>query len=126
MSNKLAVLINGEVVLEYDRDFTLSPQQLNSLDKMDEKMDSGIDFAGQHVESPDKNQRFQFVANNMLQSLMGDENEALIAASVAYLATRLPDLKQIKVNEENGQPLVDLVFDQEYKNQVRVSFPTLN
>ena len=126
MSNKLAVLINGEAVLEYDRDVTLTDTQRESLQRMDSKMDNGFELAGEQISEPDKNQRFQFIAMNLIQSLLKEENEALIAASTAYLAENLPDLKQVTADDRSGQLVIDLVFDKEYQNQVKVNFSGLN
>ena len=126
MSNKLAVLINGEAVLEYDRDVTLTDTQRESLKKMDSKMDNGFELAGEKINEPDKNQRFQFIAMNLIQSLLNEENEALIAASTAYLAENLPDLKQVTADDRSGQMVIDLVFDKEYQNQVKVNFSGLS
>ena len=125
MSNKLAVVINGEVVLEYDRSVTLTDIQRDSLHKMEAKMDSGFSLGGEQVTNPDKNQRLQFIATNLIQALLQDGSEAIIAASTAYLAENLPDLKQVTADTKEGQPLIDLVFDKEYKNQVKVGFSGL-
>lgn len=125
MSNKMAVVINGEVILEYDRSVALTEQQHLSLEKIDHKMDGGIILAGEHINSPDKNQRLQFISLNLVQALVNDGNEALIAASSSYLAENLPDLKQVKADNSKGQWLIDLVFDKEYQNQVKVSFSGL-
>jgi hypothetical protein len=53
-----------------------------------------------------------------------EDNKA--AASMAWLATRLPDLKQLVavVDEEGTQ--FELVFDREYQPQVVVKFDGLN
>ncbi|MEJ2143188.1 MAG: hypothetical protein P8Y24_12695 [Gammaproteobacteria bacterium] len=125
MSNKMAVLINGEAVLEYDRDVSLTDTQRESLERMNSTLDKGINLGGEKISNPDKNQRLQFIALNLIQSLLKDENEALIAASTAYLAENLPDLKQVTADTKNGQLLIDLVFDKEYQNQVKVSFSGL-
>ena len=52
------------------------------------------------------------------------DNEAVIAAMSSYLATRYPDLKQVKADtdQESKKVMFDLIFDQEHKNQVKVSF----
>jgi len=126
MSEKMAVLINGEAILEYDRSVALTEQQQLSLEKMDKKMDAGFSLGGQPISSPDKNQRFQFIALNLVQALADDDNEALIAASSSYLAENLPDLKQVKADNSKGQWLIDLMFDKEYQNQVKVSFSELS
>ena len=122
MSAKLAVSINGEVVLEYDRTVTLTESQRDSLKKMEARMDEGINLAGQNISNPDKSQRLHFIAMNLIQALLQEGSDAMIAASTAYLAENLPDLKQITADTKNGQPLIDLVFDKEYKNQLKVDF----
>jgi hypothetical protein len=122
----MAVLINGEAVLEYDRSVALTDAQRNSLLKMDSKMDNGFELAGQTVSNPDKNQRLQFIAMNLIQSLLNEENEAMVAASTAYLAENLPDLKQVTADTKTGQLVIDLVFDKEYTNQVKVDFSELS
>jgi len=118
MSNSLVVLVNGESQLEYDRTKALPPKQLEFLDIMDEKMSKGISLNGSTIAGPDTVQRAQFVSMQLIAALI-DSNDQLIAASCAYLANRLPDLKQLKVDEDFN---FDLVFDEEYKNKVQVAF----
>lgn len=125
MNTKLAVSVNGEVVLEYDRSVALTDSQRDSLQKMETKMDAGFTIAGETITEPGKSQRLQFVAMNLVQALLNEGSDALIAASTAYLAENLPDLKQVTADIKNGKPLIDLVFDKEYKNQVKVSFDGL-
>ena len=121
MSNIMAVLINGIAQLEYDRDKALTDYQLTYLDKMDEKMDAGIIIDGESIKSPELNQRIQFITANMLSAIKSD-NEGMTSALCTYLAMRLPDLKQIKVDEEGDDVSIDMVFDEEYKGQASVSF----
>ena len=121
MSNIMAVLINGIAQLEYDRDKALTDYQLTYLDKMDEKMDAGINIDGEVIESPELNQRVQFVVANMLSAMKSDD-EGVTSSLCTYLATRLPDLKQIKIEEQDEGMSIDMVFDEEYKGQTSVSF----
>ena len=121
MSKLMAVLMNGDALIEYDRTKSLDQQQQRYLDKMDQEMDAGIVLAGQRIENPDALQRAQFVALTLAQALQADQ-EARIAATSSYLAQRLPDLKQVKVTVQNGETNIDLVFDEAYQNQVKVSF----
>jgi hypothetical protein len=121
MSNMMAVLINGIAQIEYDRDKSLNDYQMTYLDEMDKKMDNGINIDGEMIASPELNQKIQFVTANMLAAIKAD-NEAMTSALCSYLATRLPDLKQIKVNEEAEGMSIDMVFDEEYKGQVSVGF----
>lgn len=123
MSNMMAVLINGIAQIEFDRDKSLDDYQLTYLDEMDRKMDGGIDIDGETVSSPELHQKIQFVTANMISAIKAD-NEAMTSALCSYLATRLPDLKQIKITEVDEGMSVDMVFDQEYKGQVAVGFTT--
>lgn len=123
MGNMLAVLLNDIAQLEYDRSKALPPHQELYLDKMDQKMDEGIQLDNETISNPDLNQRAQFVAGNLVSAILNDQ-EAAAAALCSYLAVRLPDLKQVKIiqanDKESGEISVELVFDEEYKKQVMV------
>lgn len=117
----LTVLINGEPHIEYDRDRILpEPQQLY-LDRMDDRMSSGIELGGVKVDSPDALQRAQFVAIQVIEGLQED-NEPVIAASCAYLASRMPDLTQVKAQLVDEGYSVELVFGEPYAKEVAVQF----
>ncbi|MBI1422567.1 MAG: hypothetical protein GC149_03800 [Gammaproteobacteria bacterium] len=121
MSDKLVVLLNGQSVVEYDRAKRLPGHQRQYLEKMDSDMDSGIELNGESIAEPDATQRAKFVAMHMVQALL-DEHDAMIAAGCAYLANRLPDLKQVKVVQEGEDLMLDLVFTDAPENQVMVQF----
>ena len=125
MSNLLGVLINGIAQLEYDRDKPLPDYQAAYLEKMDEKMKLGIEIGNEIIENPDINQRAQFVAANLLNA-MQTGNEEMSAALCTWLANRLPDLKQVKYDENGEQVSIDLVFDEDYSKQTAVTFSKLN
>ena len=124
MSNMMAVLINDVAQLEYDRDKPLTDYQNTYLEKMDKQMDEGIQIDGQTIDAPEMNQKIQFVTANML-SAMKSENEGMTSALCTYLATRLPDLKQVKITEKGDAVSIDMVFDEDYKGQVAVSLTPL-
>ena len=86
-------------------------------------MDQGIILGQESIENPSQQQRAQYVAFTLLSGIDKD-NEATIAAMTSYLALRLPELKQLKadVDKSNGKVMFDLIFDNEHKNQVKVSF----
>ena len=117
----LTVLINGEPHLEYDRDRILPAAQQLYLDRMDERMNSGIELGGLKVDSPDALQRAQFVAIQVIEGLQKD-NEPVIAASCAYLASRMPDLTQVKAQLVDEGYSVELVFGEPYVKEVAVQF----
>ncbi|WP_126456757.1 hypothetical protein [Sulfuriflexus mobilis] len=115
----MQVHVNGQPQIDYDRNKALSEKQQEYLDKMDEGMDAGIQLGSDTVEEPDLLQRAKFVAGYLSQALF-DENEQMIAASTSWLATRLPDLKQVKILQDGEQISIDLVFDETRQNQVKV------
>lgn len=127
MSNIMAVLFNGIAQIEYDRDKALPEQQRQYLEKMDKKMDAGIALGEQAIATPDVNQRAQFVAQSLAQAIK-DDNEAMAAALTSWLASRLPELKQVKMEEAEGEAgiSIELVFDEEYGSQVAVQFNGLH
>lgn len=121
MSDILAVVINDVVHLEYDRRKSLPEQQRQFLEKMDQELTSQIVMGDKVINNPDLQERAQFVAINLVNAL-NTSNEGVAAAMCTYLAERIPDLKQVKVTEQNGQVVIDLVFDQDYVRQVNVEF----
>ena len=123
MSESMVVLLNGEALFEYDRTKVLPENQQQYLDRMDQQMDAGITLGNEKIANPDQQQRAQFVAFTLLTAIEQD-NEAVIAAMNSYLATRYPDLKQVKADtdQDSKKVMFDLIFDQEHKNQVKVSF----
>jgi hypothetical protein len=121
MSSIMAVLLNGIAQIEYDRDRLLPAHQAAYLDKMDATMDKGILIGDETVRKPDQNQRAQFAVANLVHALKTDD-ESLAAAMCSYLAIRLPELKQVRIEEVDDEVAVELVFDQEYRRQVAVTF----
>jgi len=118
----LTVVIDGQAVIEYDRRKPLPPHQQSFLDRMDRDMDSGIGLVGQQEASPDLLARARFVANSLLQALEA-QNDSVAAATCAYLAVRLPELKQVRADKkQDGQTHIDLVFDQPHVPAQTVQF----
>jgi hypothetical protein len=123
MSDKLTIVLNGQAVVEYDRGKPLPEQQQAYLDKMDAEMDKGLQIGGEDIRHPDVKQKAQFVALKLFQALEAN-SEAIIAASCAYLATRMPDLKQVVGKHIEGQAGVacDLVFDKQHVQEATLQF----
>ena len=121
MSNIMAVMLNGIAQLEYDRDRLLPDHQAAYLDKMDTKMDDGIVLGEQTITHPDQNQRTQFAAANLVHALKTDD-ESMAAAMCSYLAIRLPELKQVRIEDNAGEVSIELVFDEDYVKQYPVQF----
>jgi len=121
MQQIMAVLLNGVAQIEYDRSKPLPDYQGAYLDQMDRRMAAGIDIDGTLVSEPDPAQRAQFVAANLVDAIVGN-NEAQAAAMTTYLAVRLPDLQQVKISQVEGDFSIELVFDEAYVKQVPVTF----
>ena len=49
MSDKLTVVLNGQAVVEYDRNKPLPEQQHAYLDKMDQEMDKGLQIGAENI-----------------------------------------------------------------------------
>jgi hypothetical protein len=125
MSHIMAVLLNGLAQLEYDRGKPLPDYQALYLDKMDARMDEGIRIGDTSIVHPDRKQRAQFIAANLLHALRNND-EPLAAALCSYLAVRLPELKQVRIEEDSQDVSIELVFDDDYRKQVAVPFVHLH
>lgn len=121
MSNLIAVLLNGVAQIEYDRSKPLPDYQGAYLDKMDRKMDAGLEIDGERIIKPDPGQRARFVASNLAHAIKTN-NEAVASAMSTYLAARMSDLKQVQINEEGENFSIKLVFDKDYVKQHPVTF----
>ena len=117
----LTVVVNGEAAIEYDRRKPLAAHQRLYLDRMDRNIDDGFDLDGQHLASPDPLARARFTATSLVQALEAG-NDGLAAATCAYLALRLPELKQVRVQTKEGQTHIDLVFDKPHVPTQTVQF----
>lgn len=117
----LVVLLDGNPELEFDRRKPLPAHQALYLDKMDEKMDDGIDVAGEFIANPDSGPRAQFVAAQLATALKAG-NEQMAAAMCSYLAARQTDLKQVKISTEDGGLSIDLDYENDYVKAQPVLF----
>lgn len=122
MTSLLVVHINGESQLEYDRNKPLGETQLAYLDKIDQDMNTqGITLENKLIREPSMEEKSQYVAMIMAKAII-DGNEATSAATCSYLASRLPDLKQVKIIEKDQELAFDLIFDKAYVPESIVSF----
>lgn len=121
MSDTLVVVLDGVSQLEYLRATPLQDAQRQYLDRLDARMDGGVELGGRRVEQPNPLQRAQFIALQLLQAVQ-DGNEAVAAASCAYLANRIPDLQQVRATTRGGLLSFDLVFDRAYAKEIKVEF----
>lgn len=121
----LVVQLNGTPVLEYDRAKALSPKQRASLMMLDEKLDGGILLNGEFITQSSEQERVEFMAGHLVSALLEDD-EGIAAASCAYLAKVLPDLKQVRASEKDGEVSIELIFDREYQEETHMRFVPLD
>ncbi len=120
--NKVVAHIDGASQLEYDRSKPLPERQREYLDRMDADMDRGIVLGGVQVPHPDLQQKAQFIAQALAEAIR-DDNEPVAAATLSWLANRLPDLKQVKILDMgDGRMGYELIFDREFAPESKVQF----
>lgn len=111
MALKLTVYINNESIVEYDRDKRLPGKQRQYLDKMDSDMDGGFKLGDEQIDEPDAKARAKFVAMTLIHSIEAD-NEQMIVATCAYLASRESSLSEVRATAEGENMMLDLIYDQ--------------
>ena len=121
MSNILTIVINGESQVAYDRGKPLAGHQGDYLDKMDSSMDAGIVLGDAEITSPSVLQRAQFVALQLVGAIR-ESDEQRVAAMLAYLANRIPELKQVRATSKDQDVGFDFVFDKDYVPEAKVHF----
>ena len=121
----LAVVINDQLTLEYDRSKQLPDNQQQYLDKLDSKFSKGIELQGEQIDNPDIQQKARYMSLSLMEGIMYQEDDKA-AVSMAWLATRLPDLKQVKAIVDDKGTQFDLIFDREYQPHQVVNFDGLN
>ena len=118
---KLVVVINDESQVEYDRSRELPEHQMNYLNVMDQKMDEGIPHGAGHLFAPDIQQKAQFISDQLVAAVKAG-NEQLAAATLSWLAIRLPDLQQVVANDHDGETTIKLIYDRPYIKAEAVQF----
>jgi len=110
-SHILHVLLNDQIVLEFDRSKSLPDIQLEYLDNMDKRLDTSIQLNKKNTTAKTQLEKAQFIANNMVNSLLNQDDKQAIAMCT-YLGHRLPDLKQIACvgNAEEGIK-IEFIYD---------------
>jgi hypothetical protein len=121
----LAIVVNDQLTLQFDRDKPLPDHHQQYLDRLDAKFDQGIELQGERIADPTIEQRSKFMALSLMEGIMYQEDDKA-AASMAWLATRLPELKQVDAKVDVQGTQFELIFDREYKPQVVVNFDGLN
>lgn len=106
--SKVTIYINEQLVFEYDKSITLSPEKIEFLDRMDRDMGRGIKIYGELVNDPDAMQRGTFIAMNLVNALV-QQDESKIMVSCAYLSNRLPGLTEVHARDQDGTVKIELI-----------------
>ncbi|MGA0936410.1 MAG: hypothetical protein ACO378_07200 [Sedimenticolaceae bacterium] len=130
MSQLLVVLVDDQVLIEFDHAKPVPENQLAYLDQMDRRMDDGIELQGEFIADPNEEQRAKFVAQNMAM-LLGEGQDQAAVAMCTYLGVRRPALKQVKISSTSAGISVDLDHENVYQKpapepQVVMFNPKLN
>lgn len=96
--DKVAVLIDGNLELYWDRTIAMNPAQHEAVSQLEEKLREGFKVDGVRYDRPDSLKRAQLAASLIPQALQrGDDS--LAATALALACTSLPDLKQIQYRQ---------------------------
>lgn len=117
-NNTLHVLLNKQLVLEFDRNKPTPEIQLEYLNNMDARLDAGIQVGNKTIVPKNQLEKAQYVANNMVNSLLKDDfNQAI--AMCTYLGNRLKDLKQVVCvgKEDDSGMQIEFVYDRNLQQQ---------
>lgn len=125
MNHQLAVVVNDQLTLQYDRNKALPEHQQQYLEKLDRKFDQGIELQDEFYPQPNLEQRARYMALSLMEGIIYQE-DAKASVSLAWLATRLPDLKQVKAIVDEQGTHFDLIFDREYQPHQVIQFDGLN
>ena len=115
------MVLNSEKVIEYHRGKPLSKKQLSDLETLDRKLNSGIQIAQQFISKPTLQDKATFIGNLLVSAIVANE-EANVALTCAYLANYCGDLKQIKADHHSDQLSIQLIYDEEYRDQIPMRF----
>lgn len=117
----LVVVLNSNKVIEYRRDRALTERQTRDLENTEIKMQSGIQVGNEFIDDPSEQDKAIFMANQLVLALENN-HDAIIAISCAYLATRYPDLLQVRAVLENGSYSIQLINDEIYVENTPLKF----
>ncbi len=105
----LSIFINNEKIFVFEKNTRQSGIQRRFLDEMDLNMAQGIKINDEEISSPDKKQRTNYVAMNLLYAIK-NKNDGMVSTTCNYLAHRLPELKKIYYLEKGNEITMELIF----------------
>jgi len=122
---QLVIALDGVSQLEYDRSRELGATQLEALARMDQEMESGITLDGEQVAQPNPLQRAHFTALHLIRAVK-DGNESKAVMMTAYLALRIPELRQVRIVSKGDSFDYQFVFDRDFAPESAMAFTPLD
>ena len=117
----LVIVINSKKAFEYYRDRPLSRKQTNDLEKASHKLNQGIHIGEKFIASPTDADKALFIANQLVFAIQHND-DGQIAFLCAFLASRYPKLKQLKISTREGQISIELINDKNFIDQSPIRF----
>ena len=117
--NKVAVLVDGQLELYWDRTRAMNTAQRAAVARLQARLQAGFTVDGVRYDTPNALQRAQLSASLIPPALQrGDE--ALAATALALTCTTLPDLKQIqyRTRQADGWDIA-FISDRDYSPHER-------
>ena len=119
--SNLVIVMNSEKVLEYFRARSLSNQQLIDLDRIDAKLLQGFRVAGEFIKQPSAEDKAMFMTNMLIHAL-NQNDETKMGLCCSFLATRYPDLKQVRIVQHPDRTSIEMINDRIYVEETQVQF----
>ncbi|HHH46581.1 MAG TPA: hypothetical protein ENK53_06160 [Thiotrichales bacterium] len=111
LQRNLIVTIDGHKRIEFDRSGGIPAQERARLDELDRMLgEEGVNLNGQHIATPDQEQKAYYMVEYLLNVLLDDDMERA-ALVCTYVGTRLPNLVGVHARTVGETFDVDLQFD---------------
>jgi len=107
----LSIFINTKKILVPKINSRLTGIQRRFLDEMDLDMKNGIVINDELIPSPNKMQRENYVAMNLLYAIE-NKNDDMVSTTCNYLIHRLPELKEIYYAKKESEITMELIFNE--------------
>ena len=117
----LVIVMNSEKVLEYFRQRSLSERQTDDLDRIDAKLEQGFQVGGDFIKQPSAEDKAMFMANMLIHAL-NQNDETKMGLCCSFLATRYPDLKQVRIVQHPDRTSIEMINDRAYVEEAKIQF----
>ena len=118
----MIVQVDGKVVLEYDRRKPLNKKQREDLSRIDAKLSQGTNATAATPSQPNPLKSAEVIVCALVKALQTG-NDQVAAAACAWLANRIPELRQVKAKIEDIEHIsIEFVFNRDYQAEQPMHF----